>query len=172
MHLRETIPRFIFSLFIIFIIIIAASEMLLMWIFQTPVCHADLLVPHPPTCVRGTTCFLPPGMALILQSDGFYLMLGSVALHCPWSPLGQRVTCSWQSGWDLQDQRLTVVLLTLLWGVKSRCTGPRLAWHPFPKGNFPVWHLLWATGGNSVSVSQFFISLPVLLMRLFLGHLC
>lgn len=135
-----------------------------MWILQALVCCVDLLVPHLLTCVRGTTCFLHPVMGLILQIDGFCLMLGSVALHCPWSPLGQRVICSWQSGWDLQDQELNAVQLTLLWGVNSRFTEPRLAWHTFPEGNFPVWRLLCAASSNSIPVSQSFISLPVLLM--------
>lgn len=43
LHLRENTARFIFSLFNIFIIIIAASEMLLMWTLQAPICCADRL---------------------------------------------------------------------------------------------------------------------------------
>lgn len=140
--------------------------MLLMWILQAPICCADLLYLIP-SRVRGTTCFLHAVMGLILQSDGFCLMLGSVAPHCAWSPLGQRVICSWQSGWHLQDQELNVAQLTLLWGVKSRCKGPRFTWHTFPEGNFPVWHLLCTISSNSVPVSHFFMSLPVLLMKCF-----
>lgn len=154
MHLRETLPRFTFSLFIIFIITIAGSETLLVW---APVCCTDLFVPHPLTHVRGKAGLLCHVMGLILQNDGFCLLLGSFAFHCfSWSPLG------WK-GLALGRVRLRSASLraercpanATLEGEIQRYTTEACLTYLLREKNFLFWHLSDATSCISFSVMFF-----------------
>lgn len=105
MHLRETIPRFIFYLFIILLLLLLHPKHCLCEHCRHRVLYllvpfsTSLLVPHPLTRVRRKTGLLCHVMGLILQNGGFSLSLGSeVHWDGGWSAFGRVKTRSASPG--------------------------------------------------------------------------